>query len=160
MSNKLKELANIARNPGWLCFVWFGMTAGISLLEGPVKFTAPTLTRVVALDVGRVVFEALNKAELVALIVLLLLVRMSGKARELWAYCAAVVLIMMAQTLWLLPQLSSRAELIVAGIEPEPSIAHAAYASTELLKLILLLVLGFRSLKDYPAREGAPTIFL
>lgn len=45
MSNKLKELGKIAKNPGWLCFVWFGMTAGISLLEAPVKFLAPTQAR-------------------------------------------------------------------------------------------------------------------
>jgi len=152
MSNKLKELGKIARNPGWVCFVWFGMTAGISLLEAPVKFSAPTLTRPVALDVGRVVFEALNTAELVALIILLLLVRLSGKARELWAYCAAITLIVMVQSIWLLPLLSSRAELIVAGTEPAPSIAHAAYATTELLKLLLLLILGFHSMMNKPTQ--------
>jgi len=147
INSKLKELAKNVRNPAWLCFVWFGMTAGISLLEAPVKFLAPTLTRPVALDVGRVVFQALNKAELVALILLLLLVRLSGQARQLWAGCAAIIVIMMAQSIWLLPLLSSRSELIVSGIEPAPSIAHAAYATTELAKLLLLLVLGFRSLR-------------
>ncbi len=149
IKNKLKDLAMNVRNPAWLCFVWFGMTAGISLLEAPIKFTAPTLTRPIALDVGRVVFEALNKAELVALILLLVLVRLSGKARELWGYCAVIVLIMMAQSVWLLPLLSSRADLIVSGIEPAPSIAHAAYAVTELSKLLLLLVLGFRSMRIF-----------
>ena len=43
MKHKLKELGKIARNPGWLCVVWIGMTAGISLLEAPVTFSAPTL---------------------------------------------------------------------------------------------------------------------
>ena len=42
MSNKLKELSKNAEKPGWLCSVWLGMTAGISLLEAPVKFSAPT----------------------------------------------------------------------------------------------------------------------
>ena len=113
MSNKLNDLVKIARNPGWVCFVWFGMTAGISLLATPVKFAAPTLTRPVALDVGRVVFEALNRAEWVALILLLLLVRLTGKARELWAFCAAIILIMLAQSVWLLPLLASRASVSV-----------------------------------------------
>ncbi len=152
MSKKLKDLKKIVVQPGWLCFVWFGMTAGISLLETPVKFSAPTLSRPVALDVGRVVFQALNKAELVALVMLLLLVRLSGKARELWAYCAAIVVIVMLQSTWLLPLLSSRAELIVAGTEPAPSIAHAAYATTEMLKLALLLILGFRSMMSEHAQ--------
>lgn len=146
MNHKLNELGRIIKNPGWLCMVWFGMTAGISLLEAPVKFSAPTLTRPVALDVGRVVFEALNKAEWVAVILLLLLMWLSGKTRALWRFSAAIVALVVIQSVWLLPILSARSELIVAGIEPEPSIAHAAYATTELLKLALLLVTGFRSL--------------
>lgn len=146
---KLKDLGQRVRNPAWLCFVWFGMTAGISLLEAPVKFSAPTLTRPVALDVGRVVFQALNKAELVALIILLVLVRLSGRARELWAYCAVISLIMLAQSTWLLPLLADRTDIIVSGGEPAPSMAHAGYATTEILKLILLLILGFRSLTTY-----------
>jgi hypothetical protein len=154
INSKLKELAKNAMNPAWLCFVWFGMTAGISLLEAPVKFLAPTLTRPIALDVGRVVFQALNKAELVALIMLLILVRLSGKARELWALSALIVVIMITQSAWLLPLLSSRAELIVSGVEPPPSIAHAAYATTELTKLLLLLMLGFRSMRIFSRQAG------
>lgn len=145
LSDKLKALGQSARDPGWLCFVWFGVTAGVSLLAAPVKFTAPTITRPVALDVGRVVFEALNKVELVLLIVLLILVRTSGRARELWAYCAVIALIMITQSAWLLPELSARAVMITGGQEPGPSIAHGAYAVTEVVKLATLLLLGFRS---------------
>ena len=145
-SERVKSYWAVIRNPGWLCFAWFGMTAGISLLETPVKFTAPLLSRVVALDVGRVVFAALNKAELVALVLLLLLVRVSGKARALWAAVGALVLIMLAQSAWLLPELASRAQQIANGVEPPASYAHGAYAVLELSKLILLLVIGFRSL--------------
>ena len=70
INRKLKELASNAMNPAWLCFVWFGMTAGISLLEAP------------------------------------------------------------------------------------PSIAHAAYATTELTKLLLLLMLGFRSMRIFSRQAG------
>jgi len=153
MNSKLNELGRIVRNPGWLCMVWFGMTAAISLLEAPVKFSAPTLTRPVALDVGRVVFEALNKAEWVALILLLLLTVLSGKMQTLWRYCAALSTLVVIQSAWLLPVLSARSNLIVAGIEPEPSIAHAAYATTELFKLVLLLAAGFHALMIQPSLE-------
>jgi len=137
----------ILRNPAWVCLIWFGMTAGVSMLATPVKFTAATLTRPVALDVGRVVFAALNKAEFVALIILLVVVRMTGKARELWAFCGILTLILMAQSVWLLPELSARTEQIIAGIEPGASIAHAAYSILEVSKLLLLLYMGFRSLQ-------------
>jgi hypothetical protein len=123
------------------------MTAGISLLETPVKFTAPTITRPVALDIGRVVFAALNKAELVALVLLLLVVRVSGKARQLWISCSALILILLGQSMWLLPQLSERSQQIVAGIEPAPSMLHGTYSILELLKLVILLYLGFKSLR-------------
>lgn len=142
----LKPYLRIARNPAWLCFAWFGMTAGISLLEAPVKFSAPTITREIALDVGRVVFTALNKVELVALILTLTLVRASGLTRRLWAPCATLALILLLQSTWLLPELSQRSAAIVAGLDPGESPAHVLYGALELAKLTLLLVLGFRSL--------------
>jgi len=122
------------------------MTAGISLLATPVRFTAATITRPVALDVGQVVFAALNKAELLALVILLVVVRVSGRARELWMQCSVLVLILLAQSVWLLPELAARSQQIVADIEPAPSIAHGAYSVLELAKLSMLLYLGFRSL--------------
>lgn len=144
MTNKLKI---ILLNPAWVCFTWFGMTAGVSLLATPMRFAAPTITRPVALDVGRVVFGALNKAELIALVMLLIVVRTSGQARRLWAFAGALALIVLAQSVWLLPELAERAQMVVAGIEPPPSIAHGAYSSLELIKLGLLAWLGFSSLR-------------
>ncbi len=123
------------------------MTAGVSLLATPVRFTAPLITRPVALDIGRVVFAALNKAELIALLILLIVVRVSGRARNLWMQCSALILILLAQSVWLLPQLSERSQQIISGVEPAPSILHGTYSILELLKLLLLLYLGFRSLK-------------
>ncbi len=123
------------------------MTAGVSLLATPIRFTAPLITRPVALDIGRVVFAALNKAELIALVILLVVVRVSGRTRELWIQCSALILILLAQTIWLLPELAARSQQIVAGVEPVPSMLHGTYSALELSKLLLLLYLGFRSLQ-------------
>lgn len=131
------------------------MTAGVSLLATPVRFTAPLITRPVALDIGRVVFAALNKAELIALLILLLVVRVSGSARELWMQCSALILILLAQSVWLLPELAARSQQVVAGVEPAPSMHHGTYSVLELSKLLLLLYLGFRSLQ---AMEPARTL--
>jgi len=137
----------VIRNPAWVCLIWFGMTAGVSLLATPVRFSASTITRPIALDVGQVVFAALNKAEFVALIILLVLVRVSGKAQQLWAGCGVLALILITQSMWLLPELSARTQLIIAGVEPPPSFVHGAYSILELSKLLLLLFLGFRSMR-------------
>lgn len=117
------------------------------MLATPVRFSAATITRPIALDVGRVVFAALNKAEFVALIILLIIVRVSGKARDFLAICSVLALILLAQAIWLLPELAARTDLIIAGLEPVPSIVHAAYSVLELSKLALLFYLGFRSLQ-------------
>jgi len=123
------------------------MTAGISLLATPVRFTAPTVTRAIGLDVGRVVFTALNKAELVALIILLIVVRASGRARTWWAVCGVLALVVLLQSVWLLPALVERAALVVAGGEPPPSALHGIYSTLELAKLAILAGSGFYALK-------------
>jgi len=97
------------------------------------------------------VFLALNKVELALLVLLLVLVRATSRAKDLWAYCGVLALIMIAQSAWLLPELAARSESIVAGVEPGPSIAHGAYAVSALAKLLLLLMLGFRTLSGQRA---------
>jgi len=136
----------VIRNPAWISFLWLGMTLGVSLLATPVRFTAGTITRPVALDVGRVVFAALNKAEFVALIIVLIIVRVSTSARRLWIPVFLLALILIAQSAWLLPELAARTDMIIAGTEPPPSIAHAAYSILEVTKLVLLSYTGFQSL--------------
>ena len=141
------SLVSVLKNPAWICFAWFGMTAGISLLATPVRFTIESMTRPVALDVARVIFAALNKAEFIALIILLIIVRVSACARQHWMFAFALALILLAQAVWLIPELSARTDVILAGGEPPASIAHGAYSTLELLKLTLLAWLGARSLQ-------------
>ena len=141
-------------NPGWVCLTWFGMTAGVSLLAVPAQFGAPTATRPVSLDVARTIFTTLNQAELVALVLLLVVVRVSGNARSWWATTSVLAFIVLLQTVWLLPELAERSRMILAGTEPPPSIAHAAYSTLELVKLGLLFVLGLAAIT--PSREPGP----
>jgi hypothetical protein len=135
-------------NPAWVCFTWFGMTAGVSLLATPVRFTAPTVTRAIGIDIGRVVFTALNRAELVALIILLIVVRISGRARRWWAISGVLALIVLLQSAWLLPLLAERAAIVVAGGEPPASAVHGIYSTLELAKLALLAGSGFYALAE------------
>jgi hypothetical protein len=143
-----RRLLDAIKNPSWICFTWFGMTAGVSLLATPIRFTATTITRPVALDVGQVVFAALNKAELMALVLLLIVVRSSGQARSLWAACGVLALILIAQSAWLLPELAMRTQMILGGQEPPQSYVHAIYSTLELSKLGILFVTGFVALSS------------
>ncbi len=143
-----QSIRNALLSPAWICFTWVGLTGGISVIATPVRFTAGSITRPVALDVGRVVFAALNKAELAALVLLLLVVRIGGRAGDLWAWCSILVLIVLAQGAWLIPELAARTDIILAGGEPPPSYVHAIYSTLELVKIAILLFLGFRSLSE------------
>lgn len=139
---------NAILNPAWVAFLWVGMVVGVSMLATPARFGAETITRPIALDVGRVVFAVLNKAELLALVILLIVVRVSGRAAKLWLVCGALALIVIAQSVWLTPELAARTEMIISGVEPPASYAHAMYSSMELIKIGLLLYLGFSSLSS------------
>lgn len=154
--DRLKAVAAVLKNPAWVCFVWFGLTAAVTLLVVPAIFTAGSVTRPVALDVARSIFLALSKAEFVLLILLLILVRVSMRARQLWAYCGILALIMIAHAAWLIPELSARTDSILAGVEPAPSVAHAAYSITSLVKLLLLLAVGVLSSADSAAAGKMP----
>lgn len=142
------RIRNALLSPSWICFLWVGLSIGVSMIATPVRFTASTITRPVALDVGRVVFAALNKAELVALVLLLIVIRVSGVARRWWAVGALLTLIVLAQGVWLIPELAARTDIIIAGGEPPPSYAHAIYSSLELVKIGLLLFCGFSTLAE------------
>jgi hypothetical protein len=50
--------------------LWLGMVVAISFLEAPIKFRAPAVTLPVGLGIGRLVFKALNRVEIVLLVVL------------------------------------------------------------------------------------------
>ena len=143
----LKDLMTGLKNPAWICFLWTGLTVGISFIAIPEIFTAPSVARPQALAAASAVFAALSRAELFALISLLIIVRLSGRARTLWVFVSILALVVLLQSAWLMPELAERTRQILAGTEPGPSSAHFMYASLEIAKVMLLLTLGFRTLK-------------
>ena len=138
----LKDLGHALTSPAGVAFAWFGMTA-------------PAASREAAVDIGRLTFALLNKAEFVALILTLLFVRISQRAQTLWWVGALLALILLAQSLWLLPVLTEHAQAVVSGTAARNGAAiafhHGAYGVLELAKLALLLGLGFYTLAR-PAR--------
>ena len=101
------KILNSLKNPAWLCFTWLGICVGVAGIATPVRFATPGLARDVAADVGRNVFVALNRVELVMLVFLLIIVRVTGRAREYLFVGGALTLIVIMQSAWLLPELAS-----------------------------------------------------
>lgn len=146
-------MMTVIRNPAWIALTWFGMTVGGSLLATPARFGASIASRPAVLDVSRTVFAALNKAEFVALVILLIVARVGDRTKNLLLPCSMLALILIAQAAWLLPELSARTDQVIAGIEPAASIAHGAYSVLELIKLATLIFVGFYSLQQLASTQ-------
>lgn len=124
-----------------LLLVWSGMIIGISFLEAPVKFRAPSLTRAVGLDVGRQVFGALGIVEVGAVLasVVLAVLAREGITSWHWGALSVIWLIVGAQRLWLWPVLREQAECIIAGKKSPITYHHVAYVGSEAVKVLLLV---------------------
>ena len=147
MSRKIDSLKNrkdsMNRSAACIALIWLGMVLGISFLETPVKFMAPSVTLAIGLDIGRYVFGAFNKVECafaLAMAILLMIIRKKDLSMILlglaWLFLAL-------QTVWLLPVLEARVEVIIQGQTPAPSMLHTIYVVLEVLKAFALAAYGF-----------------
>lgn len=135
-------------------FLWIGFVCAISFMEAWLKFRAPGITLSLGLGIGRVVFRALNKVEWVFAIVAALDLFSGGaesivRWQNLLHFSPVVVLII--QTLWLLPALDSRAEKHIRGEDTPPSHLHFYYVGLEFAKVASLGIFGITLLNITPA---------
>jgi hypothetical protein len=124
-----------------LPFVWLGLVLGISVLETPLKFRAPGITLALGLAIGRLVFRALNRVELVLAVALTLVVAQRARSWPL-VVLGVTDALLLAQVLWLRPRLDRRALRIIAGDEAPASSLHLVYIALEGVKVVLLPVIG------------------
>ena len=130
-------------------FTWFGMVLAISFIEAPLKFQAPGITLPLGLGIGRLVFFALNKMEIVAAFLLIFAFwRGRSNTRFETGLFGSILLILLLETVWLLPVLDARAELVIAGAAPPFSGTHIVYIVFDAMKLIALMTLGISTLRN------------
>lgn len=130
----------------FISLIWLGMILGISFLETPVKFQAPSVTLEIGLDIGRHVFTVFNKIEIVFALLLALLILIGKQKRRRVIPLGVAWFALALQTIWLLPVLDARVELILQGQIPPPSPMHSIYVGFEVLKALALAVYGFWNL--------------
>ena len=125
--------------------LWLGMVIAISFLEAPLKFRAPGLELRVGLAIGRIVFRALNVAELlwaVVIAVSLIIEPPSATITTLAGVTGAVLVIQLAMVR---PRLNRRSNLVLSsppGTEIPRSRAHHAYVALEVVKVAVLIALS------------------
>ena len=131
-------------------FAWLGMLGAISFLEAPLKFRAPNITRELALGIGKLVFRALNRVELVlAAVMLICMIATRLSTRNIQLLFGATAAILIVQTVWLLPSLSARATAVIAGEEVPNSRLHLVFVVCETAKMLLLAVVGVMLLSEF-----------
>lgn len=131
-------------------FLWIGFVGAISFMEAWLKFRAPGVTMPIGLGIGKLVFNALNKMEWVFAIVIVacfLLANQPIHALTI-AWYGIAVLLLVAQTFWLLPALDARANALINGQTPKKSSLHWYFVSAELLKVICLFLLAIALFKS------------
>lgn len=130
---------------GFLATLWLGAVVGIGFAT-LAKFEAGSLTRPVALDVGRATFEAFGPVELAVAFVLAVAVWLGRPHAAVALAAVGALLVVVLQGAWVGPELSSRADLVLAGRPLPDSPAHALYVSLEGVKVALLLALAVERL--------------
>jgi hypothetical protein len=130
-----------------ITFIWIGMVLGISFLEAPLKFTAPGITTKLGVGIGQVVFQALNKVELILSVITITTLIAVSTSKAVWIWYGAAILILQIQTWYLLPVLDARVESILSGNMPPQSYHHVVFIVLELFKILTLLAAGFAFMK-------------
>lgn len=123
-------------------FIWLGMVVALSFVETPLKFKAPDITLSLGLGIGRLVFAALNRIEIVCAFVLLAAYLAGSANRAMSVFFGIIAVIKLLQTLWLLPALDERTSLVISGVAPPPSPLHLVFIVLEVVKVATLSVLG------------------
>jgi hypothetical protein len=134
------------------------MVLAISFMEAPLKFHAPGVTLQVGLGIGRLVFRALNAAELVLSVVVLVALQFEPPPARVTVAILVAVVVLAVQLVAVRPWLTRRSDAVLAGGEGQDlsardlsaprasargrSRGHYVYVGLELIKAIALLVSG------------------
>jgi uncharacterized protein (UPF0548 family) len=124
---------------GAVTAVWLGMVLAISFLEAPLKFRAPGVTLALGLGIGRLVFAALNRVEVMLAAVAVIWAALGQQPAGLVVAVAAAVVALVVQLLLVRPFLVRRSNRVLNGEQGRRSRAHHAYVALEVVKVLALI---------------------
>ena len=131
-------------------FVWIGFVCAISFLEARLKFRAPGISVKLGLGIGRLVFSALNKVEIVMALAIIIHLLVAQKDFLVFRHLLFIIplLLLIAQTFWLLPALNRRALSTINGKELPKTGLHFYYVGMEIVKVVCLFIFGVQLLNE------------
>jgi hypothetical protein len=132
---------------GAVACVWLGMVVAISFLEAPLKFRAPGITLALGVGIGRVVFAALNRIEVVLAVVVLLAAGLGTRPSGVVVAGAVAIGALAVELIAVRPALKRRSDQVLAGEQGARSRAHLVYIALEVLKVLALGALAWTALR-------------
>ncbi|MDN5551552.1 MAG: hypothetical protein L0G54_12625 [Brevibacterium sp.] len=127
--------------------IWLGLIIGISLIEAPLKFTAPGITIPLGLGIGRLVFTAMNWVEIGIAVILLWSVLKDHVGRLYrWLACGMIAVLIIKVTV-IRPLLNNRTDAVLAGVDDGGSSLHLFYIAADgslILGLVTMLIVAAR----------------
>ncbi len=124
-------------------FVWIGMVLAISFIEAPLKFRAPDVTLRIGLGIGRLVFRALNIAEVVLAVAVIVGLIIGSPTSAIVATAAVAIAALAIQIVGVRPALTRRSDRVLAGDESGAgSRVHLVYIGFEVAKFAALIACG------------------
>lgn len=120
--------------------IWFGMVIAISFIEAPLKFRAPGITTQLGLGIGKIVFLALNIAEVLLGIVVAGGLLAAGTWSTGSAWLAVALGLLVVQLAVIRPVLRRSSRRVLAGGESgSRSGTHWFYVGAEVAKVVALV---------------------
>ncbi|WP_350270312.1 hypothetical protein AAFP32_01430 [Brevibacterium sp. CBA3109] len=127
--------------------IWLGLIIGISLIEAPLKFTAPGITIPLGLGIGRLVFTTMNWVEIVIAVILLWAVLKEHVGRLYRGLACGMIAVLIIKITVIRPLLNKRTDAVLAGVEDGGSSLHLLYIAADgilILGLITMLIVAVR----------------
>ncbi|HET8768889.1 MAG TPA: hypothetical protein VFM86_16305, partial [Pedococcus sp.] len=106
---------------------------------------APGVTLPIGLGIGRLVFRALNLVEAALLAVAVVAAALGDTPTTAWVLVVVAAVVLAVQLLTVRPALNRRSDAVLAAADPPDaprSRAHLFYFGLELVKVLVLIVLG------------------
>lgn len=131
-------------------FLWIGFVCAITFMEAWLKFRAPGITLPLGLGIGRLVFAALNKVEWVFALAIIINIVWNTPDILKWQNLSFAIplVLLIIQTIWLLPALDARAEMHIQGQHVPHSNLHFYYVGMEIIKVVCLIIFGITLFKN------------
>lgn len=147
-------LARISQRIFVFTLLWTGFVCAISFMATPLKFQAPSLTLPVALEIGHLVFHALNALEIGFASAIAAITLLKDWPRRIRVLTFLIGLLLATQTILLYTVLDARTLAIIHGLEVPERSFHPYYVALEGVKFALLLYLAYLQLEEHDARIG------